>query len=581
MSADERGGDSGRTPGLCQPWWKDAIAYHVYPRSFQDSDGDGFGDIPGIISRLDHLQDLGVDLVMLGPVYPSPDDDNGYDVADFRDIGRCYGTLDQWRELRTELHRRGMRIMMDLVLNHTSDEHAWFQQAKSCRDSPYRDYYVWRGGDPHSPPNNWRSVFSGSVWEWEPTTQEYYLHLYSRRQPDLNWANPAVRREVADILRFWVKEGVDAFRLDSITTISKPNGLPDAPTVVPGTLQPPHQLIFNGPDILTWLRELQDAKSDHPEVLVVGEGPGVTVEQAVEYVGGPDPALDLILQWEHIDADPGSGGKWDDEWWTPAFFAETMTRWQHGLRGVGWNTLYLGNHDQPRQVSRFGSDSSLWRESATMLATATYLLQGTPFIFQGEEIGMTNVDFERLEDFRDIESLNAAAQWRADGRSEADILGLLRRKSRDNGRTPMQWDASPHAGFTDGTPWIGVNANHSTINVEAQRDDPQSVFSYYRKLFRLRKDLDVVREGTYSRVDSDPDIYAYVRSLGRQRLYVVSNFSDEPRFMDKTPMPGIDHGCVVLANYPDRASTSLELRPFETLVVSADTTDHHSLREVR
>jgi oligo-1,6-glucosidase len=386
---------------------------------------------------------------------------------------------------------------------------------------------------------------------------------------------------VADILRFWVEEGVDAFRLDSITTISKPEGLPDAPTVVPGTLQPPHQLIFNGPDILTWLRELQDAKSDHPEVLVVGEGPGVTVEQAVDYLCGPDPALDLVLQWEHIDADPGSGGKWDEEWWTPAFFADTMTRWQRGLQGVGWNTLYLGNHDQPRQVSRFGSDDSLWRESATMLATAAYLLQGTPFIFQGEEIGMTNVDFERVEDFRDIESLNAAAQWRAEGMTEAAILALLRRKSRDNGRTPMQWDASPNAGFTEGVPWIGVNANHSVINVAAQRDDPQSVLCYYRKLIRLRKQLDVVREGTYSPVESGPDVYAYVRSLGSHRLYVVSNFSDRPRSMEESSWPGTDHGRVVLANYSDRVSGSWELRPFETFVVLVDTTDHHSSREVR
>ena len=561
---------------MSTPWWKNAIAYHVYPRSFQDSDGDGFGDIPGITSRLDHLQDLGVDLVMLGPVYPSPDDDNGYDVADFRDIGHRYGTLEQWRELRDDLHCRGMRIMMDLVLNHTSDEHPWFQQAKSSRDSPYRDYYIWRDGSPAQPPNNWSSVFSGSVWEWEPTTEEYYLHLYSRRQPDLNWANPKVRRDVADILRFWIDEGVDAFRLDSITTISKPDGLPDAATVTAGPLQPAHQLIFNGPETLTWLRELQHAKKDHPEVLIVGEGPGVSVDEAVEYVRGPQPALDLILQWEHIDADPGSGGKWNDEWWTPAFFAETMTRWQRGLDGVGWNTLYLGNHDQPRQVSRFGCDGKFWRESATMLATAAYLLKGTPFIFQGEEIGMTNVDFDHVEDFRDIESLNAAAQWRAHGMSEADILALLQRKSRDNGRTPMQWDTSPNAGFTEAEPWIRVNANHGTINVEAQRDEENSVLSYYRRLFQVRKQLDIVRDGAYTPIESGPNLYAYARALESQRLYVLANFTDRTIAVDKRNLPGLEGGRIVLSNYPDRSSLDPEVRPYEALAVLVNGADNDS-----
>jgi len=557
------------TPPGSRPWWKDAIVYHVYPRSFQDTDGDGLGNLAGITSRLDYLRDLGVTLIMLGPIYPTPDDDNGYDVADFREIDPRFGTMEEWRELAREARSRGIRIMMDLVLNHTSDEHPWFRDARSRRDSPYRDYYWWRApGVDGTPPNNWKSVFSGSAWELDETTGEYYLHLYSRRQPDLNWANPDVRREAAGVLQFWVDEGVDAFRLDTITTISKPDGLPDAPTVIDGPWQPPHELIFNGPMLIPYLRELRAAVTTDREILIVAEGPGVTVEQAVEYLRGPDNPVDLILQWEHIDADPGSGGKWDDEWWTPAAFATTMSRWQAGLDGVGWNALYLSNHDQARQVSRFGDDrGELRTKSATMLATATYLLQGTPFIYQGEEIGMTNVDFVELDAFRDLESLNHAADLLAAGVAEADVVELLRRKSRDNGRTPMQWDASAHAGFTTGEPWIAVNANYPEINVERELADPDSVLSYYRRLLRLRKDLEIVGSGGYEALVEGPQVYVYARTAPDRRLWVVANFTGQVQPFDVAGFDAIASGTTVIGNYADSHPWVQKLRPYESFAV--------------
>ncbi|MEA5055628.1 MAG: alpha-glucosidase [Propionicimonas sp.] len=556
------------------PWWKNAVAYHVYPRSFQDTDGDGIGDLPGILSRLDYLAELGVDLLMLGPVYPSPDDDNGYDVSDFRAIDPKYGTLDGWRELTDAAHRRGMRIMMDLVLNHTSDEHPWFRQARSGRDNPYRDFYWWRAAaEDGGPPNNWMSVFSGSAWEWDEQTQEYYLHLYSRRQPDLNWENPAVRVAVADILRFWVAEGVDAFRLDSITTISKPDGLPDAPIRVAGPWQPAHELIFNGPLLLPYLRELRQAVTASRDLLMVAEGPGVGVSEAVDYLREPDNPVDLILQWEHLDADPGSGGKWEPEWWTPETFARTMTRWQEGLAPGSWNALYLTNHDQPRPVSRFGDDGELRAQSAKALATVMYLLAGTPFIYQGEELGMTNVDFTELGEFRDIESLNHAAVLRERGMPESDIVELLRRKSRDNGRTPMQWDASPHAGFTTGVPWIGVNGNAGRINVAAESADPDSVLSWYRSLLRFRKGSDVVRRGGYELLLAGP-VYAYARTSAAETLLVVANLTGSPQAIETDLLVRLDAGRCVLRNYVD-VRPGDDLRPYECLVVQlTEASDH-------
>jgi len=551
------------------PWWKDAVAYHVYPRSFQDTDGDGVGDIPGITAHLDYLTELGVTLLMLGPVYPSPDDDNGYDVADFRSIDPKYGTMDDWRTLVREANARGIRIMMDLVLNHTSDEHAWFRAAKSSPDSPYRNYYWWRpAGADGAPPNNWKSVFSGSAWQWDETAGEYYLHLYSRRQPDLNWENPAVRREVADILQFWVDEGADAFRLDSITTISKPEGLPDAPVTVDGSWQPAHGLIFNGPLLLPYLRELRAAVRADRDILIVAEGPGVTVDEAAEYLRGPGQPVDLILQWEHIDADPGSGGKWGDEWWTPELFARTMARWQDGLEGVGWNALYLSNHDQARQVTRFGDDRAEFRtRSATMLATAAYLLKGTPFIYQGEEIGMTNVDFTRLEQFRDIESVNHAADLRAAGVPDDEIVALLHRKSRDNGRTPMQWDATVNAGFTTGEPWIGVNSNHVRINVAAEDADPDSVLSYYRRLLALRSTHDIIGSGGFVSLHESPDVWVYARTSASERLWVVANFSAREAPFDPAAFAGIDAGRTLIGNHPDSSGSCTVLRPFEAFAV--------------
>lgn len=551
-----------------QPWWTTATAYHIYPRSFQDTNGDGVGDIAGIISRLDYLQDLGVDLIMLGPVYPSPDDDNGYDVADFCQIDPKYGTLDQWRELARQVHARGMRIMMDLVLNHTSDEHEWFRQSRSNANDEYRDFYWWRpAGVGDALPNNWKSVFSGSVWEYDDSSEEHFLHLYSRRQPDLNWENPQVRARVAEILQFWVDEGVDAFRLDSITTISKPAGLPDAPIVEAGELQPAHELIFNGPKLLPYLRELRQSIKTDKDILFVAEGPGVGVEQAVEFLQGPDNPVDLVLQWEHIDADPGSGGKWGAEWWTPSHFANTMTRWQEGLAGVGWNTLYLSNHDQARQVSRFGDDGLYWAKSATMLATATYLLQGTPFIYQGEEIGMTNVDYTRLTDFKDIESINYTRDLQERGVPDDEILRLLRRKSRDNGRSPMQWTSAANGGFSSATPWMPANGNHVNINAESQTNDPDSILAYYRRLLALRRAEEVIRDGDYALVAADEHVYAYSRRLGSVQLHVVANFSGRPQVFDPSAMTDFSTGRALIGNYGNSDWAKGVLQPYEAVGV--------------
>lgn len=560
--------DSTTTKGkTVTEWWKNAIGYHIYPRSFQDSDGDGFGDLGGILSRVDYLQDLGVNLIMLGPVYPSPDDDNGYDVADFRAIDPRYGTMDQWRELTSELHDRGMRIMMDIVLNHTSDEHRWFRQSRSAKDNPYRDYYCWRRGKENgTAPNNWQSVFSGSAWEADPMTDEYYLHLYSRRQPDLDWTNPQVRKEVADVFSFWVNEGVDAFRLDSITTVSKPDGLPDAPISGAGPFQPPSDLIFNGPKIIDYLREVRESMVSGRQILMVAEGPGVGVDEALDYLRAPENPVDMILQWEHIDHDPGSGGKWEPEWWTPGHFCETMTRWQQTLETTGWNALYFSNHDQPRQVSRFGQDGEYRAVSAKMLAMALYLLKGTPFIYQGEEIGMTNVDYQSADDFQDIESINYARELRTKGISEGRIINVLRRKSRDNGRTPMQWDFSPNGGFTSGTPWLKVNSNYSTINVSDQEPDPRSVLSFYKRLIQLRKRLDVISSGSYEPILAG-DVFGYARVLAPSILYVIANFSGIEIPINLELFPGVEAGEVLLNSYDDGHSPETSLRPYEAVAV--------------
>ena len=520
------------------PWWRSAVVYQVYPRSFADGDGDGVGDLTGLRSRLDHLQDLGVDVVWLSPVHRSPMDDNGYDISDYQDVEPVFGTLADLDALLADLHGRGMRLVMDLVVNHTSDEHPWFVASRSGPDDPKRDWYWWRPpregrapGAPGAEPNNWRSAFSGSAWDLDEASGEYYLHLFSRKQPDLNWENPEVRAAVHAMMRWWLDRGVDGFRMDVINFISKAPGLPDAPSPSEGLHVDGSEHYVSGPRIHEFLQEV------HREVfagrdgalLAVGEMPGVTVEDARLFTDPARGEVDMVFQFEHVQLDQGAD-KWDVRPLDLRDLKASLGRWQEGLAEVGWNSLYWDNHDQPRAVSRFGDDGAFRVESAKMLATVLHLHRGTPYVYQGEEIGMANFPFTSIEQFRDIESGNHWADTVGAGRARPeDVLPALQAMSRDNARTPVQWDDGPHAGFTTGTPWIEVNPDYVTVNVAAQRDDPDSVLAHYRRLIALRHAEPVVVDGDFTMLlPQDERVYAFTRSLAGTTLLVLGNFSGEP-----------------------------------------------------
>ncbi|MFC5788521.1 alpha-glucosidase [Agromyces tardus] len=514
-------------------WWKSAVVYQVYPRSFQDSDGDGVGDLRGIRNRLDHLERLGVDVVWLSPIYRSPQADNGYDISDYRDIDPTFGTLEDFDELLAAMHARGIKLVMDLVVNHTSDEHAWFAESRSSRESPKRDWYWWRpprpgtvGGEPGAEPTNWESFFSGSVWEWDEATGEYYLHLFDRKQPDLNWEHPEVRRAVYDMMCWWLDRGVDGFRMDVINLISKHVELPDGPVRLGRRWGDGGAFYTNGPRLHEYLQEMHREVFDGRDGLItVGETPGATVDDAVLFTDPARREVDMVFQFEHVGLDHGVS-KFRPRPLEPGELAASLTRWQEGLHDTGWNSLYLENHDQPRSVSRFGDDEAHWRASATALATMLHLQRGTPYVYQGQELGMTNAPFAVIDEFRDVESLNAYAEEVASGTAVADAISGLSYMSRDHARTPMQWDASPNAGFTDGTPWIAVNPNHDRVNAAAQAGDPDSVFEYYRRLIALRHERPVVGHGSFERADAGhPAIFAFERVLGDDRLLVVANLS--------------------------------------------------------
>ncbi len=563
------------------PWWKHSVVYQIYPRSFCDSNGDGIGDLPGITSKLGHLQQLGVDVVWLSPVYASPNDDNGYDISDYRAIHPEFGSMADFDAMLAAMRSRGIKLMMDLVVNHSSDEHAWFQQARLSRDNPYHDHYIWREprqqavpGAPHGhEPNNWQAAFGGSVWQWNEATGEYYLHMFSPKQPDLNWDNPRLRAEVWDVMRFWLAKGVAGFRMDVINMISKPPGFPDARLVQPGFLQPGFGLVTNGPRLLEHLREMKAEVLQHHDTITVGEAPLATTLQGVQITNPETGALNMLFQFEHmeLDAQPGAG-KWALKALDLRELKATMMRWQDALHGNGWNSLYLSNHDQPRQVSRFGDDK-LWRvESAKMLATWLHLQQGTPYIYQGEELGMANTPFASVDELRDIESINfyrAAVQGR--GEDAALVLHAIGAKGRDNARTPMAWkggpNAGPNAGFSTGTPWIKLQPDCQSVNAEQAVADPDSVFHHYRRLIELRRAHPVIVDGrTALLLPEHRQLYAYTRTLGRQVLLVVCNFSaDTPHFA--WPQ-ALRQGCcrLLIANLPvpdTAAHSGFDLRPFE------------------
>jgi len=558
-------------------WWKSAVVYQIYPRSFRDADGDGIGDLSGISEKLDYLAELGVDVVWLSPIYPSPQDDAGYDISDYQNVDPVFGSLADFDALLAAVHERGMKLVLDLVVNHTSDEHPWFQESLLGKDNPRRSWYWWRparegmqSGDPGAEPTNWESAFSGSAWQYHEATGEYYLHLFSRKQPDLNWENSDVRQAVYAMMRWWLDRGVDGFRMDVINMISKNPALPDG-HVPPGRRWgdgSPHYIC--GPRIHEFLRETREQvfAGRSGRFLTVGEMPGVTVDEARLFTDPTRSEVDMVFQFEHVQLDQGVT-KWDLRQFQLLDLKASFGRWQAGLADTGWNSLYWNNHDQPRVVSRFGDDTDQYRvTSAKLLATVLHLHRGTPYVYQGEELGMTNARFAVIDDYRDIESLNHYSEALEFGASAADVLSGLRAKSRDNARTPMQWDVSDNAGFSSAEPWIDVNPNYTEINAAAELADPDSVFHYYRRLIELRHTQPVVAHGDFTmRLAGDPHIYAYTRRLDREEWLVLANFTAGTVRAELVEVGDWAGAEPVIGNYPPQTpSTELVLRPWESKV---------------
>ena len=553
-------------------WWKESVVYQIYPRSFCDSNGDGIGDLNGITSKLDYLKELGVDVIWLSPVYKSPNDDNGYDISDYQDIMDEFGTMEDFDRMLATAHEKGIKIMMDLVVNHTSDEHKWFIESRKSTDNPYRDYYIWRPAkEDGSLPNNWGSCFSGPAWEYDKTTDMYFLHLFSKKQPDLNWDNPVVRQEVFDMMNWWLEKGVDGFRMDVISLISKEQ--PELPDKEPGINgYATFNVSANGPHVHEYLQEMRQKALNNADTITVGECSGVTLEEAKKYARSDEKELNMVFQFEHLDVDSDEkAGKWTTRKMDLRDLKKILTRWQKGLQDIAWNSLYWENHDQPRSVSRFGNDSDEYREiSAKMLATCIHMMQGTPYVYQGEELGMTNCPFNTLENFRDLESINAFHELTEQGKmTEEEMMAAIGYKGRDNARTPMQWDDSANAGFSDAsaTPWIMVNPNYTKINAKDQVSREDSVFKYYQKLIKLRHESDLIVYGTYDLIlDDDKDIYAYIRTLGDEKLIVYCNFSENTREVE-LPEEFTD-GKILISNYNDaKVSEKITLRPYEAIVI--------------
>ena len=551
-------------------WWKEAVVYQIYPRSFKDSNSDGIGDLKGIIQKLGYIKELGADVIWLCPVYKSPNDDNGYDISDYQDIMTEFGTMADFDELLRAAHAFGIKVIMDLVVNHTSDEHPWFTQSRESKDNPYRDYYFWREGKDGNPPNNWESSFGGSAWQWDEKTGMYYLHLFSPKQADLNWENPSVRRSVYEMMTWWLAKGVDGFRMDVISFISKTAGLPDA-ALKDGLFGDFGPSVINGPRVHEYLQEMNREVLSKFDVVTVGETPGVTVEDAKKYAGSDDTELNMVFQFEQMDFDIGENGKWNNNAFKLADFKRIMSKWQVGLNGCAWNSLFLNNHDQPRAVSHFGNDSTplFWEKSAKMLATCLHMMQGTPYIYQGEELGMTNVAFDKLEDYRDIETLNAYDELvNKKGVSPQTMMTYIHRIGRDNARTPMQWDTSPNAGFSCANPWIQVNPNYVRINAQNEFGDPQSIFNYYKKLIQLRKQYEIIAYGKFELLyGDDAQIFAYTRTLKDQTLLVITNFSETPaEFVFPQELWTKDRE-LLIANYQiDSTRSAFSLKPYEARV---------------
>ncbi|QCJ42705.1 alpha,alpha-phosphotrehalase [Bacillus sp. S3] len=546
-------------------WWKKAVVYQIYPKSFQDTTGNGTGDLQGIIEKLDYIKELGVDVIWLTPIYKSPQRDNGYDISDYYSIHEDYGTMDDFDLLLDEAHKRGLKIIMDIVINHTSTEHEWFQQAKSSKDNPYRDFYIWKDGQNGEPPTNWESKFGGSAWAFDEKTEQYYLHLFDVTQADLNWENEKVRAALYEMMHFWLKKGVDGFRLDVINLISKDRQFPQDDS-------DGRKFYTDGPRIHEFLHEMNEKVFSRYDIMTVGEMSSTSIDNCIRYTNPEQEELNMTFNFHHLKVDYPNGDKWTKADFDFQALKDILSRWQVEMnQGGGWNALFWCNHDQPRVVSRFGDDQEYHKESAKMLATALHMMQGTPYIYQGEEFGMTNPNFNSIEEYRDVESLNMFTIKKQEGMQEHEILDILKQKSRDNSRTPIQWNASRNAGFTTGTPWIQTAANYKKINAEAAVQDQDSIFYHYQKLIQLRKSYDIITNGDYELIlDQDEQIFAFIRNADSEKLLIINNFYGKENTVILLPHLNLDDFTseMLLSNYEDSAQLGREilLRPYESIV---------------
>ncbi len=551
-------------------WWKEAVVYQIYPRSFMDSNGDGVGDLRGIISKLDYLKELGIDAVWLSPCYKSPNDDNGYDISDYRDIMDEFGTLDDFKELLSGMHERGIKLVMDLVVNHSSDEHKWFIESRSSKDNPKRDYYIWRDGKDGKAPNNWTSCFGGSAWEYDKETDQYYLHLFTKKQPDLNWENETLRKEVYDMMKYWFDMGIDGFRMDVVSMYSKVPGLPDGKVYGSETdcaIGAEH--FTNGPRIHEFMKEInKEVLSKYKDVMTVGEASGVTIEEAKKYANSDGSELSMVFHFEHMGVDAGEGGKWDIKKWKLTDLKKILSKWETELEGKAWNSIYLSNHDQPRMVSRFGSEK-FREESSKMLFTMLLTMQGTPYIYQGEEIGMTNVHFPSIDDYRDVEVKNMWKEYVGNrGYKPEDFMKAVHYIARDNNRTPIQWDDSENAGFTTGTPWIGVNPNYKEINVKNALADKNSIFYYVKELIKLRHENPIAVYGDFKEYMEDSEsLYVYERNFEGKTMLVILNFTGEEQNFELPEKFKNMNSKLYASNYDNTDKfENNTLRPYEAIV---------------
>ncbi|MBZ9533003.1 alpha,alpha-phosphotrehalase [Cytobacillus oceanisediminis] len=554
-----------------QAWWQKAVVYQIYPKSFQDTTGNGVGDIQGIIKRLDYLKELGVDVLWLTPIYASPQKDNGYDISDYYSIHHEYGKMEDFDQLLKEAHQKGLKIIMDIVVNHTSTEHEWFKQAASSKDNPYRDFYIWKDGkEDGREPTNWQSKFGGNAWQYDEKTGQYYLHLFDVTQADLNWENEKLRDEIYKMMQFWFEKGVDGFRLDVINLISKNQAFPDDDgSVAPGDGR---KFYTDGPRVHEFIHEMNQEVFSKYDSMTVGEMSSTTLEHCIKYTKPERNELSMTFNFHHLKVDYPNGEKWEIGEMDFHALKQILSNWQVGMnKGEGWNALFWCNHDQPRIVSRYGNDGKYHKESAKMLATTIHMMQGTPYIYQGEELGMTDPKFTSIDQYRDVESLNMYNILQANGKPEEEILEILRRKSRDNSRTPVQWNGEKNAGFTEGTPWIETAQNYKVLNAENALKNKDSVFYHYQNLIKLRKEYDIITDGDYELLAPDDDkIFAYLRSTDKEKLVVVNNFYEEevefklPEHIDMTGLTSE----ILLSNYSNSAffGESMKLRPYESII---------------